>query len=314
MSAINTPIGFIVSWKVPAVVKLAELRAALLAAVGNTDLAPDLRAASIVARSATAIAKQRSAKDSKALARPTGHTSRQITREEQDASGLTYTREAGIEFDESAGMLLSDAIDSATLYDTQAEVVETRTAGDVTRIVQRIVEDAGSDLIPVREQGGAYFIPEGHTIINRVRTLLFEIGGELTSFACTLGHGSDESVANTITDYMLKQIGELQAAVAELNEGGIRSDVKSRRLTRVSELRERVAAYATLVGTQGELLTKALDTAEATLLAKLGPEVAQNVSEAEAQDAGHLDERVEVPVESPEEQALRELIASTGAV
>jgi hypothetical protein len=124
----------------------------------------------------------------------------------------------------------------------------------------------------VREQGGAYFVPQGHGLISQIRLVLDAIGGELSTFACTLGHGSDASVANTITDYMLKQIGELQEAVNELNEKGIRSDVKSRRLTRVAELRERVGAYATLVGTQADALTRAIDVAEATLLAKLGPD------------------------------------------
>lgn len=268
----NTPIGFIISWNLPAVISLADLRAGLTQAGLDPDLAPDLRPASLVARSASFIAKTTSGKDVKKLARKVAHTTRQITREDATTGALTYTREAGIEYDDATGMLATDDLAlSRTLPDTQQHITETRTASDVTRIVQRIVEQAGSDLIPVREQGGAYFVPQGSGVIGQVSVVLNAIGGALTQFACTLGHGTSQSVANTITDYMLKQIAELQESVDELNEKGIRADVKSRRLTRVAELRERVAAYATLVTTQGSKLTEAIDKAEAALLAKLGP-------------------------------------------
>ncbi len=269
----NTPAGFIVSWKVPDVVLLATLRDGLIAAGLDIDLAPDLRPPSLVARSAGVIARASAAKDTRMLARPVHHTARQITREEKDAlSNLTYTKEAEIHYDEAIGKLASSEPGVAAMLDeTARHVTETRTASDVTRIVQHVVESAGADLIPVRAQGGAYFIPTGSDIITKVDTLLTHIGGELSRFACTIGHGSADSIANVITDYMLKQISELKTSVDELNEKGIRSDVKSRRLTRVAELRERIGAYATLVNTQGSKLTDALNIAEATLLAKLGP-------------------------------------------
>lgn len=268
----NTPIGFIISWNLPAVISLADLRAGLTQAGLDPDLAPDLRPASLVARSASFVAKTTSGKDHKKLARKLDHTTRQITREDATPGSLTYTREAGIAYDDAAGKLVTDDPFLAQSLDQTAQhITETRTASDVTRIVQRIVEQAGSDLIPVREQGGAYFVPQGSGVIGQVSVVLNSIGGALTQFACTLGHGTTASVANVITDYMLKQIAELQESVEELNEKGIRADVKSRRLTRVAELRERVAAYASLVTTQGSKLTEAIDKAEAALLAKLGP-------------------------------------------
>lgn len=268
----NTPIGFIISWRLPAIINLGDLRNGITkAGLDPLDLAPDLQPRSLVSRSAGFIAKTASTKDQKRLARPTGAKARQITLEETIGSTLAYTREAGIVYDDATGKLAGDGVGQHTLDEAAKEVTQTRTASDVTRIVQHIVEHAGVDLIPVREQGGAYFVPQGTGVINQVATVLEAIGGDLSRFACTIGHGSDESVANTITDYMLKQIDELQGAVDELNETGIRSDVKSRRLTRVAELRERVGAYATLVGMQATKLTQAIDTAEATLLAKLGP-------------------------------------------
>jgi hypothetical protein len=271
-----TPVGFIISWQVPSIVQLDDLRNGIVAAGHDPlDLAPDLKPASLVARTAGLIAKQFSTKDVKRLARKVEHTERQITREDHDALGLTYSAEDRIGFDESTGHVVNQHGVGVIVEQTKIET--TRRASDVTRVVQTIVEQAGSDLIPVRKQGGAYFVPAGHTVIDRARSVVEAVGGRLEQFACTIGHGdasdrTGQSVAQVITDYLLGQIDELQAAVDELNEAGIRSDVKSRRLTRVAELRDRLGAYASLLGAQASGLTTALDKAEATLLAKLAPE------------------------------------------
>jgi hypothetical protein len=274
----NSPAGFIVSWKVPASVSLDGLRSGITSAGFDAyDMAPDLPHVSLVSRAAAYIAKVTSDPNTRKLARKVSHMTRQITRETADhADGLAYTKEAAIRFDDVTGTLVSDEPSiAAMLPETAAHVFNTRTANDITRIVQRIVNEAGSDLIPVREQGGAYFIPLGHNVISKIATMLSAIGGEMSTFACTIGHGheaskaAEQSVANVITDYLLKQIGDLRKSVDELNETGIRSDVKSRRLTRVAELRERIGAYASLISAQSGKLNDALASAEVALLAKL---------------------------------------------
>lgn len=268
-----SPAGFIVSWHVPSIVKLADLRAGITATGRDPlDLAPDLKAASVVSRSAGKIARELTGKTTRRLSRKVEHTTRQITAEHVDAAGLTYSRDAAIGFDEQTGKLTSDVLTG--LDSIQDEIEHTRKAGDVTRVVQRIVEEAGSDLIPVRENGGAYFIPAGHAVIDAVRTVLEAVGGQMMQFACTIGHGADadrtgQSVASVITDYMLKQIGELQEAVDALNEKGLRSDVKRNRLSHVASLKDRLAAYSSLIGGQHDAVEKALTKAESTLLARL---------------------------------------------
>jgi hypothetical protein len=269
----NTPAGYIISWRVPATVGTDRLRQSLLAAGLSADLAPDLKPVQVVARSAGVLAKATSTQDVKRLARPIHHSARQITREETVQDDLTYTREAAIRIDEHTQQITCDDPKlAAELLAVIQLVHDTRTASDVTRIVQRIVEEAGSDLMPVRDQGGAYFVPAGHTVMHRVATFLEGVEGDLSQFACTLGHGSDESIANTITDYLLKQVDELQASIDELNENGIRANVKARRMMRVAAIRDRISAYSTLIQAQGSKLVQALDKAEASLLQKIGPE------------------------------------------
>lgn len=284
----SAPVGFIVSWKVPKVIPLSDLRDGLRAAgLDPLDLAPDLRPASIVARSAGFVARLNTTKDARRLARPVAHMSRQITREETVLDRLAYTREASITYDEPTGKLMSDdAALQQMLPSVASEVYDTRTASDVTRIIQQIVETAGSDLIPVREQGGAYFIPSGNHIITKIDSVLKKIGGELSTFACTLGHGTDESVSLTITDYLVKQIEELQESVDLLNEKGLRSDVKNRRLSRVAELKEKISVYASLISTGTEKLNAELARAESTLLAKLGPEDEEEAYDGKMAAAG----------------------------
>lgn len=279
----NTPVGFIVSWSVPQSVNVDLLRASLTAAGLALDLAPDLKLPQVCARTAGFIAKSSSDKSHRRLARPITFSSRQITSEETTVDRLTYTREAAIKVDDATQTIVSDdpAI-SRLLPEITRTINETRTASDVTRIVQKVVEDAGADLIPVREQGGAYFIPNGHGIMGKITALVQGIGGDVSQFACTLGHGSDESVANTITDYLFKQIDELKASVVSLGEKGIRSDVKSRRLNDVAVLRDRIRSYSTLIQAHGTKLETALMHAEEMLLAKLGPSAPEAAPAEEA--------------------------------
>lgn len=282
----QTPIGFIISWHVPTNVALQQFRDGVTrAGYDALDLVPDLKPASLVARTAGLIARKTSTKDAKQLARKIDYTKRQITREERDPNGLTYSAEDHVSFDDATGQVINSL---GSPIAEQQEITETRRATDVTRVVQAIVESAGSDLIQIREQGGAYFVPAGHQVIDKVRTVIEAVGGRLQQFACTIGHGADaqytgQSVAQVITDYLLKQIEELKEAVAELNEAKIRSDVRRARLSKVADLKERIQSYAVLLGTQESALSKALTQAEDALLAKLGP--SKDEPEVGAKDA-----------------------------
>jgi hypothetical protein len=279
-------VGFIVSWKVPESVDVITLRDGLRAAGLDPDLAPDLKPASVVSRASSYLAKVRSGTAAKFLSRPVGYALRQITLEQHVGDDLTYTREAGIGLAADGQTLQSDEpVISSMLTDTAKTIKSTRTASDITRIVQQVVQSCGSDLIPVREQGGAYFIPAGNDVITKVDMLLTTVGGSLSRFACTLGHGTDESVSLTITDYLVKQIQELQESVEALNEKGIRSDVKNRRISRVAELKEKISVYASLMVTGTEKLNAELERAEALLLAKLGADADEDAASAPEAEA-----------------------------
>jgi hypothetical protein len=288
------PVGYILSWRVPSVVSLSALRHGV-AEIGLDPFAlvPDLDAGSQVARTAGKVARSMSRKDSKRLARKVEYEKRQITAESNTGEALHYSRDFAVEFDKTTGEVVTSLGES--LATVQQEVLMTRRAMDVTRVVQRVIESAGSDLMPVREQGGAYFVPAGHEVIDKVERVVEGVGGRLSRFACTIGHqdvrkpgrkadATGESVANTIADYLLAQIGDLNKAVAELKESGTRSDARRNRLTTVATLKDRLQNYAGLLGAQSSIIGQALGQAEEALLSKLGPakdEVAKDADFAE---------------------------------
>lgn len=263
-------VGHIITWQSPTSVTLGALRDGLAAAGIDTKLARDLSDYSKLARTARGLARGTHGADSqKRIARPIdGKRARQLTREQKENDGLRYNREAVLELSD-AGTLRVDApelVDAAVAE--FAAVKERRSASDVTRLVKRIVEHAGTDLMPLREQGGVYFVPSGHVVVDQLAKLLGAIGGSLRKFACTMGDGSEASIAAVVSEYLVSEINALRESVAELDSDA-RNDVKTRRMERLGELRAKMAAYADLLSTGASTVQSALDAADKMIVAKL---------------------------------------------
>jgi hypothetical protein len=260
-------VGHIITWQSPVNVTIDALRAALGAAQLDAKLARDLHDYHRLARTARSLARESTG--TKRIARPIdGKRARQLTREQSESDGLRYEREAVLAIGDT-GALTCDAPELAAAATAAYDAAGVkRSASDITRLIKRIVEHAGSDLMPLREQGGVYFVPEGHAIIGKLRTLLQHIGGSLRTFDCTIGHGSDESIASVVSDYLLSEIESLRASVAELDSDA-RADVKARRIERLGELRGKMAAYATLLSASAERVQSALSAADIEIVTKL---------------------------------------------
>jgi hypothetical protein len=126
--------------------------------------------------------------------------------------------------------------------------------------------------VPVREQGGTYFVPANHDVVARLRLLLEGIGGRLNTFAVTLGHGTDDSIADTLADYLLGQIKELKDSVSDLTPDA-RADVRQRRMQRAGELRQRLDSYKTLLAASAERVSNELERVDAQLVAAVAQAV-----------------------------------------
>lgn len=275
--------GHIVSWRAPAATTLAMLRSALTAAGFDAmALAPDLTPEQRLSRVATSVARADSHWSAKRLARSTSRRVKQLTVETvnldtaaPDGVSLGYTKQDALRLDPDTGSITAESGRDMVPFARVAD--EYRTGSDVGQIVQRIVWEHGRDLIPIRPQGGAYFIPAGpetEQLVGRLAKVLYDIGGRLFAFSCLLGQSptEDASIALAVTDYLAAQLAELREAVAHVTDD-TRADVAARRMQDVANLRQRLAAYASMLAGQAETITADLDKTEAELLAKVAPQL-----------------------------------------
>ncbi len=266
------PIGHIITWRVPARIPLDSLRSAMAEAGIPEDLAGDLHPRHALARALREMAQGKPRIVCRLPADAQDRPRMQLTREYLSGIGMEFERESVLTLDGTVvrGDVAEIATEARRLL---LEHIDTRMTNDLTRLVQRVVSEAGTDLIPVREQGGAYFVPAGAAVVAQLAILLERIGGKLQMFAVTIGHGSDESIANTLADYLINQIGEFRTSIKDLGEDS-RSDVRTRRIERIGSLKQRLGSYRTLLAASAERVAQVLSEAEGELLAKIGEQTA----------------------------------------
>jgi hypothetical protein len=269
------PIGHIITWRVPARVTLDSLRAAMSEAGIPEELAGDLHPRHALARALHEMAHGQPRIVRRLPADDQDQPRMQLTREYLSKVGLEYQRECVLTLVGSVvrGDDAAIAVEAQRLLE---EHIGTRLTSDLTRLVQRVVEDSGTDLIPVREQGGAYFVPAGAAVVAKLAILLERIAGRISMFAVTIGHGSDESIANTLADYLINQIGEFRTSIEGLGEDA-RSDVRARRIERIGALRMRLDSYRTLLAASADRVANVLREAEGDLLARIGEQAGAHV-------------------------------------
>ena len=85
----------------------------------------------------------------------------QFTAERREEGRYSYEMETLLTLEKARGKVRCDLPGLATLAQEELDrCIAVRTGGDVTRVVQRLFERQ-ADLFPIREQGGAYFVPAG---------------------------------------------------------------------------------------------------------------------------------------------------------
>lgn len=275
MTANTTPqapdgqLGQIVTWRVPSKVSLDDLRNALTAAALDPDLAGDLHPQHVLSRAL------RDMKQGRVIAKlqriDDDHVRFQITRQHVDGAGASYQREAMVQMNINTRAIVAD---DPAIEKQATELVNEHTAkrltNDVSRLIQRVYDTHRADLIAIREQGGAYFVPDEHkALVDSTRTLLASIGGKLQSFAVRLGCADTaESVAGALADHLTAMVTELRESCAALNTDS-RADVINRRTGRIAELRRRLDCYKGLLGAYTGSIDTAIADTEKELLARI---------------------------------------------
>lgn len=267
-------IGTIVTWRTPSRVSLYALRNALEAAGVNAEEAGDLRPAHALARALRDLEGRRIVR--RLAKSETGLARFQLTAEVEASGVLYYDREAILELhadgritaDRASDPMADALVARATLL--LQDALGTRLTSDLTRLMQRLVARAGTDLIPIREQGGAYFVPATRNdVVATLRTVLDMIGGQLRTWNVTIGHGTDTSVSDTVADYLAGLVNDWRESVAPLDEEA-KASVRRRREEALAGIRARIDSYDHLLTAERKAhLLETCEAADALLAERL---------------------------------------------
>lgn len=265
--------GCIVTWKAPHRVRFDVVRAALFSANLDTGVASDMTPKQGVTRALADMKEGRVI--CKYSADDHGRVSYQLTKEIISACGVQYGREAVVSLDTATGIVSGDVpeivLQAQTLLD---EHINTRNSGDITRMVQRLVDKHGGDLVPLREAGGVYYIPERHAyLVNSLRAFLSDIGGGLSTFAVAVGQSdqptpTDVSIADSLSTYMSGLLAEWREYTSKLNADS-KAFMIDRGVERMGTLRAKLNAYRDLLGATASAIESDMDKADASLMAAI---------------------------------------------
>jgi hypothetical protein len=194
----------------------------------------------------------------------------QFTSERKEDDRFTYELETLLTLDKATGKVTCPLHGLATLAQEELDrCIEARTGGDVTRIVQKLFERR-ADLFPIRQAGGAYYVPQEHTAFtDQVQAFLGKLNGQMLRFPIPAGtpHG-DRSVKDAVASGLASLIAEHQIAIESFGED-TRTDTLERAAERIKLTKHKIAAYSAYLAEERDRLERELSLAAAQLRQKV---------------------------------------------
>lgn len=261
-------LGTIITWRVPTNVKFKLLKRGLRKSGLDEGLVRDLAPYHALTR---ALNDMRKGRVIRKLRREGPEYVFQLTREHLDEKEATYEKEAILRLDASTGALrCKDKGIKQQAEELLEDHLNKRMASDISTLMFRIYKDHSGDLIAIREQGGAYFVPRTHRrLVEQTRTLFDTIGGRLRSFDVRLGSDdTKESVAESMSDYFKQLVQQFKDSCENI-DGTTRSDVAERRMQSVADLRSKLELYRGLLSGYADQIADVISDANDDLMRKL---------------------------------------------
>jgi hypothetical protein len=169
----------------------------------------------------------------------------------KNTKSIEFTKECTLSLDKTSGNVSCANLELATLANKLIrEHMNKRCSADITRLIQKIFEANKGDLVPIRKQGGCYFVPFTHTdLLDKITILLKEVGGEVLPFLIqkTSDSGTNTSIAKSMADHLLTLINDWKRVAAELKETSS-TETRERRLIEWRDLRTKLRSYDSLLG------------------------------------------------------------------
>ena len=194
----------------------------------------------------------------------------QFTAERKEEGRYTYELETVLTLDKASGKVTCDLPGLATLAQEELDrCIAVRTGGDVTRVVQRLFERQ-ADLFPIREQGGAYFVPREHVaFVDRVQAFLGRLNGKVNRFPVPAGTpAGDRSVKDAVAAGLAALIAEHEQAIAAFGDD-TRACTLERAAERIRQTRFKVEAYTDYLAEEKARLEAQLAAAAQQLRARV---------------------------------------------
>lgn len=193
----------------------------------------------------------------------------QFTRKVLTHDEWEYTKETYLILDKVSGKVTCPVSSleqrAQELLDTAMEM---RTSSDITKIIQKLF-DLHADLFPIRDKGGAYFIPEEHKAFgDKVRGFVEGLGGEMSYFPVPAGVGGEASVARTVKEGIADIIKQHKESVEAFNIH-TRHGTLEEMSEKIQSTRLKVEAYAHYLSEQRDELLEGLKEADQELKEKI---------------------------------------------
>lgn len=178
---------------------------------------------------------------------------------------LTLDLKSGkVECDESAGL-------AAAAQEALDRAIAVRTAGDITQIVQRLFDREGGafpDLYPIRQQGGAYFVPARYDhFTNKIEQFLDAMGGGINRFPVPKGAtaSGDRSVAGIVLDGVKAVVAGYKLEASGFDMEKTRESTFDRKIETVRQAREKLLELRAFLGANVETLDAELEEIDGTI-------------------------------------------------
>jgi len=192
-------------------------------------------------------------------------TKKTLTNEEWE-----YAKDTELTLNKTTGVVICKKKNlEAAAQKLVIEYMEARNTSDITKVVQTLFEE-NSEIFPIRDQGGAYFIPkEKLDFVYKVEEFLEKLGGRLNRFAIAAGsEQSNTAVKNSMADTILKVVKEHEEAIESFTLN-TRADTMAAQGVRIKESRVKVEAYSHYLKERSEELLKVIDKANKKLKIKI---------------------------------------------
>lgn len=271
-------LGEIITWTVKPSrqLSLLDLKAALGAAGLDQDVARDLLPRNAFARAARQMAERR-------IIRRIGEAEAEIlfqfTAEQMEIDRFAYAIETVLVLDKVTGEIrvATDGRGGMATADEEAlraraqvlteSCLATRTASDITTIVQRLFKQSRTaDLFPLRPAGGVYFVAAAHQqFVDQVADFVRRTGGAVNRFPVARGTpDGDAAVRDAVTAGLNALIRDHEAAVDGFDLD-TRDGTLARAAERLKRIRHKVESYAEYLAEQKAALDQHLAAAKQRL-------------------------------------------------